>query len=54
MTRKQFLQYVGSALLFAVGAGSLVKALRQGAEKTGQSAAGYGASTYGGRSIQKN
>lgn len=46
MTRKEFLQYTGSALLFAVGLGSLFKAFRPA--KQSDSSLGYGGSAYGG------
>lgn len=45
MTRKEFLQYVGSAFLFAVGVGSLLKAFRPASKSN---SLGYGTSLYGG------
>lgn len=48
MTRKEFLQYAGGALLAAVGVTSIVKNL-QGAGRIGKANVGYGASVYGGK-----
>jgi hypothetical protein len=48
MNRKEFLQYVGSALLLVLGAGSLLKALKIGQKPGEKSTSGYGASLYGG------
>jgi hypothetical protein len=49
MTRKEFLQYAGSALLFAVGIGSILKAFRPGKSQA-DSSLSYGGSAYGGAS----
>lgn len=46
MTRKEFLQYVGGALLVAFGVTNLLKSLLQ--TKPSQSSIGYGSSAYGG------
>ena len=47
MDRKEFLQFVGSALLLVLGAGSVLKALKIGT-KSQLSEKGYGSSSYGG------
>ena len=47
MTRKEFLQYIGSAFLFTVGVGSLIKAIKPGSRVAQM---GYGSSPYGGSS----
>ena len=45
MTRKEFLQYVGSALLLVFGVGAILRAFKIGPK---DSSKGYGASLYGG------
>ncbi len=47
MDRKEFLQYIGSALLLVLGAGSILKALKM-SPKSQTSSKGYGGSLYGG------
>ena len=47
MTRKEFLQYAGSALLMLFGVSSVIKALQSGATPRARKPAGYGASLYG-------
>ena len=44
MTRKEFLQYVGSAFLLAIGLGGILKALHHSPKQS----RGYGVSSYGG------
>lgn len=46
MTRKEFLRYIGSAFLFAVGVGGLLKNLKLSSPSVAQM--GYGSSPYGG------
>lgn len=48
MNRKEFLQYVGSAILMILGVSSLLKALNIG-QHAQKSTTGYGASLYGGK-----
>lgn len=49
MTRKEFLQYVGGALLVAFGVTNLLKTLLQTKpSQVQQSQLGYGGSVYGG------
>ena len=45
MSRKEFLQYVGSALLLVVGFGAILKAFKIGPQEASR---GYGLSNYGG------
>lgn len=53
MTRKEFLQYIGGALLVAFGVTNLIKSLLENNQRTVQpSALDYGGSAYGG--IKKN
>lgn len=49
MSRKEFLQYVGSGLLVMFGISGLIKALVGNQLDTRQSANDYGFSTYGGK-----
>jgi hypothetical protein len=49
MTRKEFLQHVGAAVLVVLGISGLMQALL-GSQKQKQTAAGYGSSAYGGYS----
>lgn len=48
MSRKEFLQYVGSALLVFVGVGSLMKILKISPAQKNSTNSGYGSSQYGG------
>lgn len=51
MTRKEFLQYVGTALLGVVGISGLLKSLQIDNTRTKKRvAASYGSSAYGGSS----
>lgn len=50
MTRKEFLRYIGSAFLFAVGVGGLLKNLKLSSPGVAQM--GYGSSPYGGGTKQ--
>ena len=45
MTRKEFLQYVGSALFLLLGFGAILRAFKLGPKEANK---GYGASMYGG------
>ncbi len=45
MTRKEFLQHIGSVLLVVVGAGALLSAFKPQHKSYGS---GYGSSSYGG------
>lgn len=47
MTRKEFLQHIGAALLIMLGISGLIKALL-GQQKQPSSTVGYGVSAYGG------
>ncbi len=48
LTRKEFLQYIGSGLLVAFGISNLLKAIQQPIKKPELSGVGYGTSAYGG------
>lgn len=48
MSRKEFLQHVGSGLLIAFGVSGLLKALIQPRQQTKIGNMGYGSSAYGG------
>lgn len=48
MTRKEFLQYVGGALLAAFGITALLRNLLQQKPTVQQSSFGYGGGAYGG------
>lgn len=48
MTRKEFLQYIGGALLVSFGITSLLKSLMQTKPHVQTSALDYGSSAYGG------
>lgn len=49
MSRKEFLQYVGSGILVVFGISGLLKALAGSQVETRQPANDYGFSTYGGK-----
>lgn len=48
MTRKEFVQHIGAALLILIGISGLVNALLKQGGGTRRSTIGYGASAYGG------
>lgn len=48
LTRKEFLQYIGSGLLVIFGVSNLLKALQAPIKKQPVSGMGYGSSAYGG------
>jgi len=48
MTRKEFLQHVGSGMLILFGISGLLSALTQSKPTQRQPSLGYGASAYGG------
>ena len=49
LTRKEFLQYIGSGLLVLFGVSNLLKALQSPTKKGGSGAgSSYGSSAYGG------
>jgi hypothetical protein len=48
MSRKEFLQHIGSGLLILFGISGLLKALTQQQPKTQPHGLSYGASAYGG------
>ncbi|MEO5627391.1 MAG: hypothetical protein ABIQ89_00690 [Candidatus Saccharimonadales bacterium] len=48
MTRKEFLQYIGGALLVSFGVTNLLKSLMQSKPNQQKSMLDYGSSAYGG------
>lgn len=48
--RREFLAYVGAALLGVLGVSSLLKILTQTPSNKKSASGGYGSSTYGGKS----
>lgn len=49
MTRKEFLRYVGSAILVLFGISTVLKSLQTNQSASTKTSMGYGSDAYGGR-----
>lgn len=49
LTRKEFVQYIGSGLMVVFGISSLLKAIQAPLNKNNKSVSSYGSQAYGGK-----